>query len=263
MISVHFLGVGAALPGPGATNSSFLVRTSDAALLIDCAPAVLQQFAAAGLTPGDVTHVFISHRHGDHALGYPMFLLWWALEGLPRGQTPPTVVASTVTWESLTALGDHSYRELPKVPVCPVALPADAPAVHALPPGITLRTWPMVHSTFAPVLGVRVEAEGRVLAFTADTAPCPALLELARGADLLVHDAFHAATVEPAAPAGSPYHCTARQAGEYAAAAGARILALVHIGAQYDGKHEALAAEARAAFGGHVFAPAAGMVWTL
>jgi ribonuclease Z len=263
MIAVHFLGVGAALPGPGATNSSYLLRTPDSSLLIDCGPAVLQQLAAVGLTPGDVTHVFISHRHGDHALGYPMFLLWWALEGLPRGLSPPTVIASKVTWESLTVLCDNAYRELPKVPVCAVELPADSPAVHALTPGLTLRTWPMVHSGFAPVLGLRVEVEGKAIAFTADTSPCPSVLELARGADLLVHDAFHAATVEPAAPAGSPYHCTARQAGEHAAAAGARSLALVHIGAQYDGKHDGLVAEARAAFGGHVFAPAAGMVWTL
>jgi ribonuclease BN (tRNA processing enzyme) len=263
MTAVHFLGVGAALPGPGATNSSFLVRTPEATLLIDCGPAVLGQLAAAGLSPGDVSHVFISHRHGDHALGYPMFLLWWALEGLQRGRTPPTVVASAVTWESLRALCEHSYRDLPRVPVRAVALPADAPAVHALAPGVTLRTWPMVHSTFAPVLGVRVEVEGTVLAFTADTAPCPAVGELARAADLLVHDAFHSATAAPAAPAGSPYHCTARQAGEHAAAAGARELALVHIAAEYDGQHDALVAEARAVFGGRVFAPTAGMVWTL
>ncbi len=261
MIEVTFLGVGAALPGPGATNSSYLVRAAGATLLIDCGPAVLQQLAAVGLSPGEVTHVFVTHRHGDHALGYPMFLLWWALNGagLPR----PTVVASAATWTSLRALWEVSYRELPSAPVQAVELPADALATHALTPAIALRTWPMVHSTFAPVLGVRVEVEGKVLAFTGDTTPCPSIVELARGADLLVHDAQHAATVEPAAPEGSPYHCTARQAGENAAAARARTLALVHVGAEYDGRHPALVEEARQAFGGHVFAPAAGQTFAL
>jgi ribonuclease Z len=263
MISVQFLGVGAALPGPGATNSAYLVRAAGAVLLIDCGPAVLQQLAHVGLTPGDVTHLFITHRHGDHALGYPMFLLWWALEGKGAGLSPPTVVASDATWESLRALWDHAYRDLPSVSVQAVELPASAPSSHALTPAITLRTWPMVHSTFAPVLGVRVEVAGKALAFTGDTARCPNVVELARGADLLVHDARHAATVEPATPEGSPFHTTACQAGEYATAAGARNLALVHIGAEFDGRHGALVEEARGAFKGAVFAPAAGEVFRL
>src|SRR5437016_4070109 len=127
MIEVTFLGVGAALPAPGATNSSYLVRAAGATLLIDCGPAILQQLAGAGLFP-----------------------------------------------------------------------------------------WPLVHSSFAPVRGVRVGVDGKVLAFTGDTARCPGIVELARGADLLVHDANHAATVEPMLPDGTPFHSTARDAGLHA-----------------------------------------------
>jgi ribonuclease BN (tRNA processing enzyme) len=56
MIEVVFLGVGAAVPMRGQTNASYLVRAGGAAVLIDCGPAVLQQLAAVGRTPGDVTH---------------------------------------------------------------------------------------------------------------------------------------------------------------------------------------------------------------
>jgi ribonuclease Z len=262
MIEVHFLGVGAALPAPGQTNCAYLVKAGGTALLIDCGPAILQQLAAVGLTPGDVTDVFISHRHGDHALGYPMFLLWRRLEGRP-GAEPPTVVASAVTWPSLRALWEHSYGELEPDAVRAVELPADRPAEHVLRPGVVLRTWPMAHSHFAPVLGVRVEVEGKVLAFTADTTCCDNIVELARGADLLVHDAFDAATVEPARTECSPHHCRARDAGVYAQAAGARALALVHISAAYAGRHAALMSEAEAVFTGHVFVPGAGQVFCL
>src|SRR5437879_3982771 len=143
MIEVTFLGVGAALPAPGATNSCYLVRAAGATLLIDCGPAILQQLAGASVSPGAVTHVFITHRHGDHALGYPMFLLWWALEGRHAPARAPTVVASATTWESLRALWDHAYREIPLFPIPAVELPADAPGAHTLTPQITLRTWPM------------------------------------------------------------------------------------------------------------------------
>src|SRR5439155_21161340 len=130
-------------------------------------------------------------------LGYPMFLLWWALEGRHAPARAPTVVASATTWESLRALWDHAYREIPLFPVPAVELPADAPGAHALTPQITLRNWPMVHSSFAPVLSVRVEVGGKVLAFTGDTARCPAIVELARDPDLRAHDANHAATLHP------------------------------------------------------------------
>jgi ribonuclease Z len=261
MIEVTFLGVGAAIPAPGQTNCAYLVSAAGANLLIDCGPAILQQLAAAGRSPLDVTHVFVSHAHGDHHLGYPMFLLYWGLEsreGPPRA--PPTVVASSTTWRALRVLWEHSYNDAPAYPVIPVELPTDVPAAHALTPDITLTTFPLAHSTVAPVLGVRVEVEGKVLAFTADTARCDNVVPLAQGADLLVHDARHGATVAPMRTTQSRFHCCARDAGEYANLAGAKRLALVHIGAEFAGRHGELVAEAQAAYAGEVFAPAAGEV---
>src|SRR5207302_3310326 len=105
---------------------------------------------------------------------------------------------------------------------------ADRPHTHALTDAIRLSTWPVIHSTRYPVLAARFELEGKVLAFTADTARCEHIVELARGADLLVHDARHAATVPPRKEVQSRFHCTALDAGEYAARAGAKNLALVH-----------------------------------
>jgi ribonuclease Z len=261
MIEVHFLGVGAALPALGQTNCSYLVRAGDVRLLVDCGPAVLQQLAAFGQMPGDVTHLFISHRHGDHALGYPMFVLWWGLIGRHTERVLPTVLASTTTWASLGVLWDHSYGDLPRADLPRVELPPDKPSAHALAGGITLRTWPVLHSHFAPVLALRLEYQGRAVAFTADTGQTPALLELARGADLLVHDARYSSTVDPQYPEGIYGHCTASAAGTNARQAGARRLALVHVGAEYVepiDRRAGLVAEASAEFGGEVLAPNAG-----
>src|SRR5262249_10598414 len=123
--------------------------------------------------------------------------------------------------------------------------------------------WRMIHSERYPVLGARFEVGGKVLAFTADTARCEHVVELARGADLLVHDSAHAMTVEPRKEGQSRFHCSAQDAGEYAASAGAKSLALIHVSAEYEGQHEGLVAEARTRFGGHVFAPKAAETVTL
>src|SRR5438477_187286 len=100
MIEVVFLGVGAALPMRGQTNCSYLVRAGGAVILIDCGPAVLQQLDAVGVTPGDVTHIYFTHRHGDHALGYPLFMLWLVTYGRPPERFP-TVFAGQATWAAL------------------------------------------------------------------------------------------------------------------------------------------------------------------
>lgn len=261
MIQVTFLGVGAALPAPGRTNCAYLIEASKLRMLFDCGPAILQQLAAVGKTPGDVTHAFISHSHGDHALGWPMFLLWWALEGRKANLPLPIVVASTQTWKRLRLIWEHTYSDIPWSPYEPVELPVDTPGRHALTPDVTMSTWPMVHSETFPVLGARFEIGERVLAFTADTARCPNVLELARGADLLVHDSRYGIGVQPLRPDQGKFHCAAQDAGEYAQASGVKNLALVHIGAEFEGRHAELVAEATTTFSGHVFAPAPGEVF--
>jgi ribonuclease BN (tRNA processing enzyme) len=262
MIEVTFLGVGAALTAAGQTNCAYLIRVGGACILFDCGPAVLQQLAAVGRGPGEVTHLFVSHRHGDHALGYPMFLLWWSLEGRRLGLVPPAVIAGGTTWVSLRALWEHAYADAPLLEVRAVELP-EGPGSYAVAPGITLRTWPMVHSAFAPVLGARLEAEGKVVAFTADAARSDTIRELARDAHLLIHDARYAATVGPEESIQGRFHCSARDAGEYAAEGGVRNLALVHLGAEYAGREADVVEEARRVYTGHVFAPVGGEVFIL
>jgi ribonuclease BN (tRNA processing enzyme) len=189
-----------------------------------------------------------------------MFLLWWALENRTGKRTPPVVLAGKTTWGHLRALWEHSYSELPAPAYTEVELADEGSAARDLAPNVTLATWPMVHSAQFPVLGARLQIDNTVLAFTADTARCENVVVMARGADLLVHDARYALTVPPERLDQSAYHCSASDAGGYAQAAGVKSLALVHVGAEYEGRHEGLVAEAKAKFSKHVFAPRAGDV---
>jgi ribonuclease BN (tRNA processing enzyme) len=264
MIEVTVLGSGAALPMHSHTNSAYLVRAGAVRLLVDCGPAILQQLSAVGLTPGDVTHVFVTHRHGDHTLGYPVFLLWWLTHRASPDAFPPTL-AGEITWGSLETLLAHAFGDVARqTAATPRQLfPDRAPSEFALDGGVILRTWPMEHTDFAPVLGLRVEHGGRAVAFTGDTSPCANVGPLARGADLLFHEASYSATLNPELPDGLHGHSTARSAGRGAAAAGVPRLALVHLSAQYDGKQDVLIAEAAREFAGEVTAPAAGAVYVL
>lgn len=72
---------------------------------------------------------------------------------------------------------------------------------------------------------------GKSIAYCTDTRPCAAAVELARGADLLIHEATY--TEELASEADDYGHSTARQAALVAREAGARKLLITHFSTRY------------------------------
>ncbi|MEQ7006992.1 MBL fold metallo-hydrolase [Actinopolymorpha sp. B17G11] len=104
---------------------------------------------------------------------------------------------------------------------------------------------------------IRLEHQGRSLVYTGDTGPTDALVELARGADVLVSEAtFRDGDSNP-----PDVHLTGRQAGEYAHRAGVGRLVITHVPPWY--APEDLAAEARAAYDGPVEIAHAGAAYDI
>jgi ribonuclease Z len=100
--------------------------------------------------------------------------------------------------------------------------------------------------TIAPAELVGSPRPGRVLVYTGDTRPHLAVIQAARGADLLIHEAtFGGDESERARETG---HSTAAEAARVALEAGARRLVLTHISSRYNRDTAELLAEARAVF---------------
>jgi ribonuclease Z len=89
--------------------------------------------------------------------------------------------------------------------------------------------------------------QGRKVVITGDTRPCQATIDIARAADLLVHDSTFG---DPEAErALETDHSTAREAGRTAREAGVARLILTHLSTRYDREPESLLAQAREEFG--------------
>ncbi len=256
MLEITFLGTGDAYAARYRTNVSLLVREGQTVFQLECGPTTIQQLDRVGMTPDQITHLFISHRHGDHLLGLPMFLLLRYMGGAPGDLT---IWGNADTIQAGQALLKLVYPELDErlTTVTWEILPDEERSVRRPSPDLQLTTVPTSHSAQSPVLALRLDFlnTGRSLVYTGDTTYNETIVELARDCDLLVHEANFSELLHPGVNASSYGHSTARQAGQAAAAANCRILALVHISGDSTGREDQVRAEAAQAFDGHIIIP--------
>jgi ribonuclease BN (tRNA processing enzyme) len=217
-------------------------------VVFDCSEGARWRLAGAGIDPGAVEHLAVSHPHADHA-ALPPFVQARACEAI-AGRSPPPALHLYLPRASAEALPslwswhqpEDGGRATGRFPLRVVA--CDDGSAHALWPGVTLRSYAVRHGHGRnPALAYRVETPAGAFAYSGDTGLCPGLAAAARGAALFLCEA--AARVGDEAMATGYGHLSPRQAAAVAREAGAELVVLTHYsGADSD---EALAADARAA----------------
>jgi ribonuclease BN (tRNA processing enzyme) len=213
-------------------------------MLVETGPLIMHQLARAGLDAGAIEHLFVSHGHGDHTLGFPML----ALNRRPA-PTPLHVYTGRSAAATLQVLCRVSYAGLAmdeQVDIVWHALREEQSHTLPLTPQVTLRTATMPHPPGVPTLAARWDfVGGPSITFVTDTFFNEAAIALAQGSDLLIHEASYSAVLQPEQDPGVNHHSNARQAGQVARRAGCRRLALVHLGAEIGDHPDVLAEEAR------------------
>jgi ribonuclease BN (tRNA processing enzyme) len=216
------VGCAGSFPGPDSPASCYLIEADGFRLVLDLgngALGALQRYC--GLD--DIDAVCLSHHHADHCIDMCAYQV--VRTHHPQGPRPRLpVYAPAATAERLTRA----------VGLDPGTGMTDAFDFVTLAPG-TIEIGPLRVTTARmnhPVetFAFRVEHAGRVLAYSADTGSCDDLAVLAAGADVLLCEASF--LEEPGLP--PDLHLTARQAGDYAARAGAGELLLTHLVAWND-----------------------------
>jgi ribonuclease BN (tRNA processing enzyme) len=191
----------------------------------------------------------LSHLHADHCADMANLVVHRRYHPVPPAGVEPLPVfgpADTATRLALAYAASPKERGVTDLSdVLAFRKAADGGRVG----DVTMRTTPVAHPVEA--YAVRVEHGGASLVYSGDTGPCPALVELADGADVLLCEASwpHVMPGRWTEPPGG-LHMSGRQAGEHAAAAGVGRLLLTHIPAWCD--PAALLAEAQEAFDGPV-----------
>ena len=247
------LGCAGSFPGPDSACSAYLIEVDEPSghtfrLMLDFGPgslSALQRYAS--LTSVDA--ILLTHLHADHVLDAASYVV--VRRYAPDGPYPalPVYAPAGAAERLAAAYGPNGEGQLD-----------DVYTFHDLKPG-TLTIGPLaltVDRVNHPVetYGVRIEHGGKVLAYSADTAPCDSLIRLAQDADLFLCEASYL-DGEDNPP---DLHLTGRDAGEAAIKANASRLVLTHLVAAWGSEDRAYAAAATV-FAGPVEIARAGAIF--
>ena len=241
--------------------------------MLDAGNGAARQAVLAGLPLKNLAHIWISHLHNDHVAD-AFTLPWLAWSGALT--TPVTVHGPAglnqmrAGWEAFartdieTRMADEGRPDLRRLL-----------SVHEISPGVLMDSdglkvtaarveHPPLTNSFAFRFDWTQNGVAKSLVYSGDTAPCPALIALAKGADTLVQEAMYLPALDRliASESNAPTlrahllasHTTAEQAGEIAAAAGVKTLVLTHFvpGGDPSLRDEDWAGAAARAFSGRI-----------
>ena len=272
---VTLLGAGVPTPAANRFGSAYLLEVEDRTILIDCGPATTYKLTRAGGSAAAVSMLLFTHHHFDHNADYPCFVLTRWDQDVDQSPLrvfgpPPTASLTRKLFAAPDGafVCDWSARvEHPgskrvfanrggKVPrTAPKVDAVDIDATFVLDEGdFVVRAAPTVHvQPYLESLAYRVDTEHGSIVFTGDTEPVESVIELARGADLMLcmcwdTDAAMKANGEFGGMTGTT------SAGLLAAQAGIRTLVLTHINAHLDspGVREAGIRDVATVFAGEI-----------
>ena len=222
------------------------VVVNGAVYVVDAGDGVARQMVLAGLRVVDLRAVFITHHHSDHNADYGTLLLRAWASGLRRPVAtygPPPLEQITrsyleyMDWDVRLRVADEGRPVLGDL-IQAHDIGGDGPVYRD--ENIVVTAAEVPHGAAAPSYAYRIDtAAGGSVVFSGDTTMSDALVELATGADVLVHEVVSvegaAAIVERLDPGNEALlrhiveaHTTAEDVGRVAVRAGVERLVLTH-----------------------------------
>jgi ribonuclease BN (tRNA processing enzyme) len=231
-------------PGSAMPTAS-LVSIGGRRIVVDCGLGVTRGLCDQGMALADLDLIVVTHLHSDHylELGPLLHTAWTAGLKRPVHVFGPEGLAAY--WRDFCAsmrfdidlrIADEGRPDLRDL--VSVTTIAEGPVLEET--GLRIRALRNLHPPIADSFALRIEAAGRAVVFSGDTAPLPALADFARGADLLIHEAILMPAIDAlVARVGNGddrlkrhilrSHTEAADAARLAAEAGVRALALNHL----------------------------------
>jgi ribonuclease BN (tRNA processing enzyme) len=246
------LGTGSGpIPDVARRMTSNLMVHDGAAYVLDCGLGVTSQYAHTGIPFSALRSIFITHHHPDHNIEYgPLLTIGWisGMRQSVRAYGPPPLMQMTEDYfRSAKATIDFWAEDFRLSPLQMIEVHEVSNSGPVMQDDNVKVTAVLVqHPPVKPALGYRFDFPDRSIAFSGDTTALEAVAQMAKGADVLVHEAIDFPAMEVfvrrqigAGAAGAledvmahmrADHASAEDAGRIAQQAGVKTLVLSHIG---------------------------------
>lgn len=232
-------------PRTNRVASAQVILINDSAYVVDCGDGVARQLVAAGVSLTQLRNIFITHQHSDHNADYGNLIMAAWTVGLERRIDtwgPPPLEKITKLFLEMNAY-DINIR------IADEGKPALVPLVHAHEftrsgilfndANVKVTTAQVRHPPVEPTFAYRFDTPDRSIVISGDTAPSNNLIELAKDANVLVHEAMYLPAIDrlaarvPNATRLKQHilasHTSAEDAGRVAQTAGVKLLVLSHL----------------------------------
>ena len=233
---------GGPTPSPFRAPASVAIVTGGRLYQVDCPNGVAGQLAKAAIRLDQLSQVFITHNHSDHVLdaGSLLVLAWGSGLKSPVTVHGPPPLRQIVDRSLAASSYDIAVR------IEEEARPLLVPLIHVEERSVAglvyedtrirVTSAAVDHYTVKPAFAYRFDTPGRSIVVSGDTTYSENLVRLARGADLLIHEAMYLPGVDQLAGDNESLkqhllrsHSTTEQVGLVAARAGVKKLVLSHL----------------------------------
>jgi ribonuclease BN (tRNA processing enzyme) len=186
---IQFLGSGDAFGHGGRLQTCILVQTSTCRFLIDFGASGMIGLYRYNIDPNSIDLILLTHLHGDHFGGLPFFILDAQLNSK---RTDPLVIAGpTGIRKRLTSAMELMFPGSSKVKQrFDIEVDELQTEKNWLFCGVTVTPYTVQHLSGDPSFALRIECNGKTIAYTGDTEWTEVLLPAASQVDLLIAEAY-------------------------------------------------------------------------
>lgn len=220
MIEITVLGSGTGVPYLPRNSSGYCININGEPLLFDMGAGIVRRLLEAKIDYKTVNHLFISHRHPDHTSDLiPLFFAMNYTPGLKRK-------------DPFHLYGPAGFPDIVRklMDIYPWMVPKhfNLEMKEMDETEISGKDWkihskPVVHGDVLAV-SYRLEAEGKTIVYSGDSAYCDSLIENAKNADILIIECSFPSRLEL-----KGVHMNTREVAEVARKAEAKKLILTHL----------------------------------
>lgn len=245
--TVTLTGTGVPHAAPGRAGAGVLVRYKKIALQFDAGRATVLRMIEAGVSPTELTAVFVTHYHSDHVVDLPdVVLTRWVQENLHKAGPLPIVTpqgsALRFVERMMDAFDDdiHVRREhtdnvelrMDVTSFAPTTTPQEV--WRSADGDVRVEAVAVHHEPVMDAVAYRVTTPDGSVVISGDTRVCDEVFAMAQTADVLVHEICRTRALAENVK-GTPfeqifdYHSDSVTLGEYAQKFGVRHLLLTHL----------------------------------